>query len=542
MSLLFDVIVRSSLVLVVGLAAVWLLRKQPAALRHWILAAAVALAAVQPVISQFVPALPIAMINWSAAAAASGPSVNTDVEIAAIQPAPAPLATSSAVNWSRVVLMVWAAGAGISLAILLAGAMWLSWLGSKATDAGDRWQSEGELLQARMGLPRPFRILVTSHPALLVTWGTIAPVILLPADASAWSTERIRLVLAHEFAHLVRRDWMIQLAAEIARAINWFNPLFWLACGELRRESEYACDDTVLDLGIGGTSYASHLVDLARTFSVHGRTWLPAPSIARPSTLERRVRAMLNPQVDRRPVSMMRRAALAAVLLGVALPIAAASQAVSTPSGTVVDPSGRPLGDVVVRLNAVTNLDQVFETRSDANGMFQFSPVPPGDYMVSVRSPGFSGARQRLRLRAGEFTVMLKAQVGTLQETISVRGGGSGDNREANRYEQSAAAPASPACSPSASGQLTPPTKIHDVRPRYKQAWIDAGLEGNILLQATLGADGSVRSVGALSPVSAELEDEAINAVSQWRFSPTYLNCEPVEVQMYVNVSFKIDR
>ena len=57
-------------------------------------------------------------------------------------------------------------------------------------------------------------------------------------------------------AHLVRRDWMIQLLAEIARAINWFNPLFWIACARLRRESEYACDDIVLDLGTGGTSYA----------------------------------------------------------------------------------------------------------------------------------------------------------------------------------------------------------------------------------------------------------------------------------------------
>src|SRR5678815_5797687 len=92
---------------------------------------------------------------------------------------------------------------------------------------------------------------------------------------------------------------------------------FWIACSRLRRESELACDDIVLNSGIGGTSYASHLVELARTFSVHGRTWLPAPSIARPSTLERRVRAMLNPHVNRRPVSMKRRAALATVLLAV---------------------------------------------------------------------------------------------------------------------------------------------------------------------------------------------------------------------------------
>ena len=250
---------------------------------------------------------------------------------------------------------------------------------------------------------------------------------------------------------------------------------------------------------------------------------------------------MLNPQVNRRPVSMMRRAALAALLLAAALPIAAASQAVSTPSGTLVDPSGRPLSDAVLRLNSMTNTEQVFETRSDANGMFQFTPVPPGDYMLGVRYPGFSSSRQRLQLRAGEYTITLKAQVGTLQETISVRGGG-GDSKDGARYEESAAAPASPTCSASAAGQLTPPMKIRDVRPRYRQAWIDAGLEGTILMHARIGTDGRVRSVDALSPVSAELEDEAIVAVSQWQFSPTFLNCEPIEVQMYVTVSFKIER
>ena len=172
-----------------------------------------------------------------------------------------------------------------------------------------------------------------------MTWGAIAPVILLPADAPGGLPIAFVWCSRTRWRISIRRDWLIQLAAEMVRAINWFNPLFWIACARLRRESEYACDDIVLDLGIGGTSYATHLLDLARTFSVHGRTWLPAPSIARPSTLERRVRAMLNPQVNRRPVSMKRRAALAAVLLAIALPIAAASQAASTPSGPSSIPS-----------------------------------------------------------------------------------------------------------------------------------------------------------------------------------------------------------
>jgi TonB family protein len=60
-------------------------------------------------------------------------------------------------------------------------------------------------------------------------------------------------------------------------------------------------------------------------------------------------------------------------------------------------------------------------------------------------------------------------------------------------------------------------------------------------MQAKIDTDGAVKSVDVISPVNASLEDEAIAAVSQWRFTPTYLNCEPIEVQMYVTIQFKAE-
>ena len=232
---------------------------------------------------------------------------------------------------------------------------------------------------------------------------------------------------------------------------------------------------------------------------------------------------MLNPQVNRRPVSMMRRAALAVVLLAVALPIAAASQAVSTPSGTVIDPSGRPLGDAVLRLNC--DDEHRSGLRNAIGRQRQRSSSPPclpGDYMLRREIPGFLGI-------ASAPAVCAPARVHDYAEGASrhvagdhLRRGGGSDSKDGARYE----AVCGRACFADLlrlrSGQLTPPMKIRDVRPRYKQAWIDAGLEGNILMQARIGTDGRVRSVDALSPVNAELEDEAIAAVSQWQFSPTY--------------------
>jgi TonB family protein len=536
-------IARSSIVLLAGLIASAMLRKQPAALRHWLVAATLALAALQPLITRIVPALPVEMtlgtfIDDRAVAGHVDTDVTFDVTTAA--------APTDAVSWLRVASAVWLAGTLGSLSVLLVGIIWLLWLGSHARDAGSEWGDAERFARAQLALHRPVRIAITRHPAMIVTWGVIAPVILLPLDADTWSIDRKRLVLAHEMAHLARRDWLVQLLAEIACAINWFNPLFWIAGSRLRSESEYACDDMVLGTGIAGTSYASHLVDLARSVSIHGRTWLPAPSIVRPSTLERRVRAMLNPRLNRRPISARARYALVAVLCAIALPIAAASQASSNPAGTVTDATGRPLVDATVRLTPA-NGGEAIETRTDANGAFQFAPVAAGDYMLAVRYPGFSASRQRLHLTGGAVTITLQAQVGTLKETISITRGplepGGSTGQVQAQTQSSAVPPQQPSCASSAAGgQIIPPMKVHDVRPIYRKELVDQGIEGSILMQAKIGKDGKVRSVDVISPVNADLEDAAIAAVTQWQFTPTYLNCEPVEVQMFVTVNFKIDR
>jgi TonB family protein len=530
MSVFFEMMVCSSLVMAFGLAACWWCRRQPAALRHGILAGTMMLAAAQPAIHALLPAWQVPAP--AAAIEIDGPTLTASIPEGAAAATAAPVS----VDWVRVGLTVWLAGAAAGITCLGIGAAWLMWLGSRATPAGRKWNDAAMPVIAQLGIRRPVRILITTHPALLVTWGAVTPVILLPEGAACWSDERVRLVLAHELAHLARRDWLIQLAAELIRAVNWFNPLYWIACNRLRRESEHACDDVVLDLGIGGPSYASHLVDLARAFSAHGRTWLPAPSMARPSTLERRVRAMLNPQVNRGPVPIVRRLALAALLLAVAVPIAAAARGQSAPSGTVTDPSGRPLGDAGVRLASVNGEPSV-ETRTDAGGHFTLPAVPAGDYVLSVRSPGFSTQRQRVSLTGGGVTFALRLAVGTLRETVTVKGPGSG--ADGPRSVQTATrTPVAPTCSPADAGKLTPPRKLRDARPRYLDAWTGRGLKGEVLMQATIGVDGKVRNIELVSSSEPDLEEEAIAAVSLWEFSPTYLNCEAVEVRMFATVRF----
>ena len=71
------------------------------------------------------------------------------------------------------------------------------------------------------------------------------------------------------------------------------------------------------------------------------------------------------------------------------------------------------------------------------------------------------------------------------------------------------------------------------MRPGYP------GVSGNIELAATIGTDGSVTDVQVVKSDRPELAASAIDAVRQWEFTSTLLNCLPIEVHMNVSVTFR---
>jgi len=88
-------------------------------------------------------------------------------------------------------------------------------------------------------------------------------------------------------------------------------------------------------------------------------------------------------------------------------------------------------------------------------------------------------------------------------------------------------------------GDIKEPKKIKDVKPVYPEAAKAAGVQGIVIIETQIAKDGSVNQAKVLRSVP-ELDRAAIEAVMQWKYTPTLLNGEPVEVIMTVTVTFTL--
>jgi TonB family protein len=530
-----------------ALAAVACLQRRSAALRHWLLSAAIVAATAAPFLGFVTPAWHVPLDALPRPAAMAVPSVVAGASPGSTAVTPRPEgADVSRRAAGALVEGAWIAGSGISLLILCVGLGRLAWIASSARRVADgRWAEVAADVAREYGLRRPVAILQSDQPALLVTWGFVQPKIILPRNAQDWPDARIRVVLSHELAHIKRGDWLIQMVAELARAGHWFNPIMWIACRRLRQESEQATDDVVLHAGIDGPEYAVHLLELARAFA-HRRPWLPAPAIARPSSLERRVSAMLNERTNRAPITRTARLGIVAALSAVALAVASAQGAFSTFSGTVFDPTNAFLPGVTMTLtNAQSGAKH--EIRSDRTGHFEFVGLPPGSYALQAILPGFSVLTGTLDLTGRDLQRDVTLTIGSLEETITVTATRPGANAPVAPQTRRRPAPdkfaAMKTCAEnmpaagSMGGNLRQPMKLVDKKPVYPEQLV--GTEGRVVFEARISADGTIGDLQTVTATNADFELSAANAVRQWEFTPTLLNCVAVEVPMKVTITFR---
>jgi protein TonB len=89
-------------------------------------------------------------------------------------------------------------------------------------------------------------------------------------------------------------------------------------------------------------------------------------------------------------------------------------------------------------------------------------------------------------------------------------------------------------------GVIAPPERLRYVAPVYPELARSARRDGIVILEAVIAEDGSIRDVRVLRSIPL-LDQAAVDAVQQWRFTPTRLNGQAIPIVMTVTVSFALN-
>lgn len=222
--------------------------------------------------------------------------------IAASLPATAPLVAAendpvrqsddpptAVMNWNlrslaSILLLVWCAGIAVGLTRCVSGFLLVARLRRKSRSPNlPALESLAASVCADLGLRRPPRILLTDRVDVPLTLGLRRPVILLPADlVENASQPRLRAILLHEAAHVVRRDLWVGVLQRLAAALYWWNPLVHRVNRQLNDVRESLCDNHVLLAGEDVRDYADALLTLAARIARPARAATALGLVGRP--------------------------------------------------------------------------------------------------------------------------------------------------------------------------------------------------------------------------------------------------------------------
>jgi beta-lactamase regulating signal transducer with metallopeptidase domain len=163
----------------------------------------------------------------------------------------------------------WAAGLWLAGTVLMLGrAAWLV-KGAGRLRRGCRLITDERLaapvdqLRRALGITRPVRVAAGDGVRVPAVLGVVWPVILLPAAiANGMPVEQLRMILAHELAHVRRHDYLVNLLQLLVEAALFFNPAAWWLSRQVRVEREACCDALAVRATGGETArYVRTLAD-----------------------------------------------------------------------------------------------------------------------------------------------------------------------------------------------------------------------------------------------------------------------------------------
>ncbi|MBN1566340.1 MAG: M56 family metallopeptidase [Acidobacteria bacterium] len=417
-----------------------------------------------------------------------------------------------------------------------------------------------------------------------VTFGIRPPVIILPFSFKDLSEPCRRAVLCHEFLHVRRYDWILIVMEEVVRSLFWFHPAIWWLLSRIHLSREQAVDYEVVQLTGSKQPYLDSLLEFARAQG--SARAVPAPLFLKERHLVQRVALLIKEASMSRSRMVFSMIGISILLMGTVyfssgwFPLTGAPVFAQEQDGNteVRMPQREPIrvGGNVAESRLIRRIEPVYpalalrtrvqgaviltvwineeglvyetEVRSghpllqqaavDAVRKWHYSPTLLNGEPVPV----IATVTVVFRLDGGGAVV----QQGGAQVTVVAEAGGEGASAAVRSPGIMAGQSAHPDVKAPrrtafrVNGDVQESKLINRVTPIYPEEAKRESLEGTVRLEVTINEEGFVSGIIAAPGTYEILEDAAIAAVKQWRYSPTLLNGEPVPVAAGVTVVFKL--
>jgi TonB family protein len=87
-------------------------------------------------------------------------------------------------------------------------------------------------------------------------------------------------------------------------------------------------------------------------------------------------------------------------------------------------------------------------------------------------------------------------------------------------------------------GAITLPQVVKETKPQYTTTAMRAGIQGTVEVEAVVDIDGNISDARVFRPLHAELDEQALNAVREWKFVPGVMDGKPVPVLVTIELTF----
>jgi Zn-dependent protease with chaperone function len=318
---------KSALIAGAALGLAFALRSRAAADRALVLRIGVAMLLLLPLIALWLPALEIVAFAAPEPPPAGPfllpPELQLAASAAAVGAAPEPTIWDDP---TPLVILAYLGGLVMVGSRLLAGLWTLHrWTRTAHAVTCPDWLAAFERVRWSLDDADSVRLLVSDEINSPLSWGWRRPVVLIDPDTLG-QPDDAEAILAHELAHVARRDWPALMLSRIAATLFWFNPLVWLLEREVVQQAEEAADCEAAER-VEPARYAETLLSWAQANSL-----IPANSIASSGhALGRRVKAVLDRRSRERPSGSAWTAVAMLLCLGIAAPVAATQLVAAQP-------------------------------------------------------------------------------------------------------------------------------------------------------------------------------------------------------------------